>query len=198
VSEANSAKRRGSQLTRGRKFMADELHLMVLGLLNEHAYHGYELIKEFGARSHGFYSPSPGALYPLLKHIEELGQTTVELQGKRKCYRLSEPGRHYLRANRARADQLFDILRHAARKMLWMARAMPDGEASEQTGWLPDFVEARIALKEALLASDNADHHEQRRIAAILQNALAQIQQHEPALHHAPPFAGDAKRHDKA
>lgn len=154
--EANSAKRRGSQLTRGRKFVAEELHLMVLGLLNEHAYHGYELIKEFGERSRGFYNPSPGAIYPLLKHLEELGHTTVELKGKRKRYQISALGRQYLRGNQAHVDQLFAILRHAAKRMIWMSRAMSDEEASEQTGWLPEFVEVRKALKEALLVRVSA------------------------------------------
>lgn len=198
MNDANSVQRRGSQLTRGRKFMADELHLMVLGLLNEHAYHGYELIKEFDARSHGFYSPSPGALYPLLKHIEELGHATVEQEGKRKCYRLSELGGRYLSANRAHADKLFAILRHAAKKMLWMTRAIADDKAVEQTGWLPEFVEARVALKEALLVRDNADHVEQRRIAAILRNALAQIQQQDPTLpQYTAPSASDTKKRNE-
>jgi len=198
MDSANSIQRRGSQLTRGRKFMADELRLMVLGLLNERAYHGYELIKEFGERSRGFYNPSPGAIYPLLKHLEELGHTTVELKGKRKQYQISALGSQYLRDNQAHADQLFAILRHAAKRMAWMSRAMSDEEASKQTGWLPEFVQARIALKEALLMRDNADHDEQRRIAVILQNTLAQIQQQEPALSKVPPSAGDAERHDKA
>lgn len=198
MDEANSIKHRGSQLTRGRKFMAEELHLMVLGLLNEHAYHGYELIKEFGERSRGFYSPSPGAIYPLLKHLEELGHTTVELKGKRKRYQISALGRQYLHDNQAHFDQLFAIIRHAAKKMIWMSRAMSDEEASEQTGWLPEFVEVRKVLKEALLASDNADHNEQRRVVAILQNALARIQQHDSVLSKAPRATDSAEKHDES
>lgn len=181
MEDANSAKRRGSELTRGRKFMAEELHFMVLELLNEHAYHGYELIKEFDERSRGFYKPSPGAIYPLLKHLEALGHTTVELTGKRKQYQISALGSQYLRDNQTHVDQLFAVLRHAAKKMVWMSRAMSDEEASAQTGWLPEFVEAVGALKGALLLRDNADHNEQRRVVAILQNALAQIQQYDSA-----------------
>ena len=37
-----------------------------------------------------------------------------------------------------------------------------------QAGWLPEFVEARLALKRALLHKSAADADEQRRIAAIM------------------------------
>ena len=74
---------RGNRLAKGRKFSAGELHLMVLMLLNDRSRHGYDLIKEVSVLSKGFYTPSPGVLYPVLARAVALGHTTVEITGKR-------------------------------------------------------------------------------------------------------------------
>lgn len=168
----------GGGLTRGRKFGADELQLMLLALLKERPGHGYEFIKELEARSNGFYSPSPGMVYPALTYLEELGYATVEVHGNRKLYHLAEPGRLYLEVNRDRADLLFAGLKHAARKIAWMRQAWnneTDPGAIGASGWLPEFVEARRAMKTALLRRTDATPDEQRRIAAILKQATSEI-----------------------
>ncbi|HWK62332.1 MAG TPA: PadR family transcriptional regulator [Eoetvoesiella sp.] len=168
----------GGRLTRGRKFGADELQLMLLALLKERPGHGYEFIKELQAQSNGFYSPSPGMVYPALTYLEELGYVTVEAHGNRKLYHLAEPGRLYLDANRERAELLFAGLKHAARKMAWVKQAWnneSDPEALEATGWLPEFVEARRAMKAALLRRTDATPEEQRRITVILKRATCEI-----------------------
>lgn len=168
----------GGRLTRGRKFGSDELQLMLLALLKERPGHGYEFIKELETRSNGFYSPSPGMVYPALTYLEELGYATVEVHGNRKLYHLAEPGRLYLEVNRDRADLLFASLKHAARKIAWMKQAWnndTDPGANSASGWLPEFVEARRAMKTALLRRTDAAPDEQRRIAAILTRAAFEI-----------------------
>lgn len=170
----------GGSLTRGRKFGSEELQLMLLALLKEQASHGYELIKALETRSNGFYTPSPGMVYPALTYLEELDYATVEAHGNRKRYHLAEPGRLYLDANRERIELLFAKLKHAARKMAWIKEALTDEAASEPggvgaSGWLSEFVEARRALKMALYRHSDASTDEQRRIAAILQRAASEI-----------------------
>src|SRR5208282_5253140 len=44
----------------GRKLGGDDLQLVVLALLADKPYHGYEIMKALEQRSGGFYSPSPG------------------------------------------------------------------------------------------------------------------------------------------
>ncbi|MCD0503850.1 PadR family transcriptional regulator [Bordetella petrii] len=169
----------GSGMMRGRKFAADELQLMLLALLEEQPRHGYELIKELEARSNGFYTPSPGVIYPALTYLEELDYATVETHGNRKRYHLADTGRTYLDAQRERVERLFALLQHAARKMAWMKQAWQGEagvqEAVESTGWLREFVDARRALREALLRRTDAGTDEQRRIAAVLRRATAEI-----------------------
>ncbi len=175
-------------LMRGRRFSADDLQLMLLGLLEEKPSHGYELIKALGQRSNGAYKPSPGMVYPALGCLQDQGCAKVVLEGNKKCFHLTQAGRQQLEAHRDSLTILFNRLEHVARKMAWMRRALaqqpvelgPDG-ADRETGWLPEYVQARQAIKHALLERTSAPPAEQRRIAAILARATAEIQAGPPA-----------------
>lgn len=164
---------------RGRKFTSEDLQLMLLALLAERPSHGYELIKALDARSNGFYSPSPGMVYPALTYLEELGYVSVTLEGNRKRYELSPEGRAYLDANRERAELILAKLTHFGRKMDLMRRALAGQEPADETGggWVRELVDARAALRHALLRRTNASPDEQRRIAAILERATREIEQ---------------------
>ncbi len=183
-----------ASLTRGRKFTAQELALMVLALLQQGPRHGYEIIKELKAASLGFYSPSPGALYPVLGQMVRQGHALVEAEGKRKCYRLSDSGRRHLESQAPAVQLIFRRLRHAAKKMLWISQNMDPEAATQATGWLPEFVEARRAMRSALFARSDADQNEQRRLVGILNRAVAEIEQGAPASGLVKPTA--AKRRD--
>jgi DNA-binding PadR family transcriptional regulator len=66
----------------------------VLALLAERAMHGYEMIKEIGARSGGFWRPSPGSVYPTLQLLADEGLVESEDKpGGRKLFSLTEDGR---------------------------------------------------------------------------------------------------------
>lgn len=172
----------GRGFTRGRRVSADDLQLMLLGLLEQSPSHGYELIKALGTLSNGFYTPSPGMVYPALTYLEELGYATVEQDGAKKRYHLAAPGKAHLDANRERLALMFNRFKHIARKMDWMRQAWsgaprdlgPEGE-DVRTGWLPEFVQARHELKRALLERTDASPAEQRRLAAILARATEEI-----------------------
>ncbi|MGV2861832.1 PadR family transcriptional regulator [Achromobacter sp. ESBL13] len=172
----------GRGFTRGRRVSADDLQLMLLGLLEQNPSHGYELIKAFGALSNGFYTPSPGMVYPALTYLEELGYATVEQDGAKKRYHLADAGKAHLDANRDRVALMFNRFKHIAKKMDWMRQAWsgeprsvgPEGEDA-RTGWVPEFVEARHAMRRALMERTDASPAEQRRIAAILARATDEI-----------------------
>ncbi|RZF25527.1 PadR family transcriptional regulator [Paraburkholderia sp. UYCP14C] len=168
----------GEGFPRGRKFSSDDLQLLLLSLIDAQPSHGYELIKALETRSNGFYSPSPGMVYPALTYLEELGYVTVQLEGNRKRYELADAGREYLAANRERVELMFARLSHIARKMDSVRRAFAGEEPADvsEGGWVPELNEARRTLKHALLRRDNAPADEQRRIAAILMRAAREIE----------------------
>ena len=118
----------GDGFPRGRKFSSDDLQLLLLALLDAQPSHGYELIKALETRSNGFYSPSPGMVYPALTYLEELGYVTVQLEGNRKRYELAEPGRQHLADNRERVELMLAKLTHIARKMDSVRRAFAGEE----------------------------------------------------------------------
>lgn len=172
-------------LPRGRKLSSDDLQLLLLALIAEQPSHGYELIKALEARSNGFYAPSPGMMYPALACMEDLGWVTIQLEGTRKRYALSDEGRAHLDANRERVDMLLARLQQAAQKMDLMRSALAEGGegVGGRGAWSAELADARHALKRALMTRAGAPLDEQRRIAAILTRAAAEIEQ--------GPAAGD-------
>ena len=82
----------GPESFRGRKMGSVDLRLVLLTLLAERPSHGYELIKALEDRSGGFYSPSPGMVYPALTWLEEVGYASVTADGAKKLYHITAEG----------------------------------------------------------------------------------------------------------
>lgn len=77
----------------GRFFGRGDVKFALLELLQERPMHGYEMMKALAERSGGFYTPSPGSIYPTLQMLEEGGYvTSQEVEGKR-VYRITDAGR---------------------------------------------------------------------------------------------------------
>src|SRR3984957_4795249 len=91
----------------GRKLASVDLQLLILALLADKPHHGYEIIKALDERSKGFYVPSPGMVYPALTFLEEIGYATVETDGARKLYQITDAGKKHLESNRSTFDALF-------------------------------------------------------------------------------------------
>src|SRR5215475_554330 len=107
----------------GRKLGGDDLQLVILALLAEKPYHGYEIIKALEERSGGFYSPSPGMVYPALTYLEEIGHASVETEGTKKLYEITDEGRQYLEGKRAFVEAIFAQLRWVGSRMEHVRRA---------------------------------------------------------------------------
>jgi DNA-binding PadR family transcriptional regulator len=169
----------------GRKLASVDLQLLILGLLEDRPRHGYEIIKALDERSKGFYAPSPGMVYPALTYLEEIGHATVETQGARKLYHITELGREHLEEHRARADALFAQFSRVAERMDHLRRAMRSEETGEDTatedrrGSKP-LQKARRALKSALAEAWSGSAEEQERIAAVLLRAAEEILRKKP------------------
>ena len=179
----------------GRRLGSSDLQLILLALLAEQPRHGYELIKELEDRSHGFYAPSPGMIYPALTYLEEIGFATVEAEANKKLYRISKAGQAFLAENRATADAILAQLAEVGAKFAQAQRLMEEGgERSERSdrerredrdawplgrrrrgGVLPEILEARRDIKRALTEQEDASPEEQARIAAILRRAASEI-----------------------
>jgi DNA-binding PadR family transcriptional regulator len=79
-----------------RFFGRGDMKFALLELLRERPMYGYEMIKTLEERAGGFYSPSPGSIYPTLQMLEERGFVTArDVEGK-KVYSITEAGRAML------------------------------------------------------------------------------------------------------
>ena len=81
---------------RPRMFDSGALRLVVLGLIAEEPRHGYDIIKALEAKFQGAYSPSPGAIYPMLQMLEEADLVVSAAEGAKRLYSITEEGRAFL------------------------------------------------------------------------------------------------------
>src|SRR5262245_16232684 len=79
-----------------RMFDPGALRLVVLGLIAEEPRHGYDIIKALEAKFQGAYSPSPGAIYPMLQMLEEADLVVSQANGNKRLYSITEEGKAYL------------------------------------------------------------------------------------------------------
>src|SRR5271154_242348 len=130
----------------GRKLASVDLQLLILGLLAEKPRHGYEIIKALDERSKGFYVPSPGMVYPALTYLEEIGHATVEAEGTRKLYHITESGKQHLDEHREETEALFAQFSRVGERLEHLRRIMRSarGDAEESgEGWSKTLIRAR-------------------------------------------------------
>ncbi len=84
-----------------RMFDPGALRLVALGLIAEEPRHGYDIIKALEAKFQGAYSPSPGAIYPMLQMLEEADLVVSEANGNKRLYSITDQGKAYLEENAA-------------------------------------------------------------------------------------------------
>ncbi|SFU35913.1 PadR family transcriptional regulator [Pseudoduganella namucuonensis] len=142
-------------------FDSGAMRYVVLQLIAEKPRHGYDVIKELEQRAGGGYTPSPGAIYPLLSMLYDMGHVSISQEGNKKLHTVTPEGQAFLDENRQMVDAM-------------MARV---GEPAEGAG---DLRALMHALKEAVIgrARDaTASEERLRRIRAILSKAAADINQ---------------------
>ncbi|MGH8504735.1 MAG: PadR family transcriptional regulator [Stenotrophobium sp.] len=165
----------GQGFRTGRKLASADLQLLILALLEQKPSHGYELIKALEERSQGFYSPSPGMVYPALTYLEEIGHATVEVAGTKKLYQITSDGLAHLEKNRATVEAIFAQLSQIGQKMEQVREVFAGDEASGDEDADHDIRQARRALKLALHDKKRSSPEEYRRVAAILHRAAEEI-----------------------
>lgn len=88
-----------------RVFGRGDMKYLLLELLMERPKHGYEMIKELESRYSGFYSPSPGTIYPTLQMLEDRGYVRSTTEDGKRIYSITDDGRAYLATRREEKHQ---------------------------------------------------------------------------------------------
>ncbi len=90
----------------GRTFDSGALRLVVLGMIGDEPRHGYDIIKGLRNRFQGAYSPSPGAIYPMLHMLAGAGLVSSSSWGPKKLFTINEAGKSYLADHRSELDAI--------------------------------------------------------------------------------------------
>ena len=182
---------RGDNPFRVGKMLGDgDLRLIVLALLAEQSRHGYDIIKALEEHSSGFYSPSPGIVYPTLTFLEEAGYASAATEGNKNVFTISKSGHTHLDANRDLVDAVLSEIAKVGRKMADARAAFddndqPSGTSSSESDRdiprvIPEVNKARRALKQAMAEKLGGSPDEQRRVAGILSTAAEAIRKSDP------------------
>ena len=92
---------------RGRMFEKGDLKYVILDLLKDKPSHGYDVIRALEERFRGFYSPSPGSVYPTLQLLEDLGYVAATHRDGKKVYAVTDEGRKFLEEHRQSVEDIW-------------------------------------------------------------------------------------------
>jgi DNA-binding PadR family transcriptional regulator len=86
------------------------IRIAVLILLSKKPYHGYEIMREIRERTMGFWRPTAGGIYPILRNLEDSkyvkGKWDLQKKRKRKIFRITKAGKQVLERSLAKESQI--------------------------------------------------------------------------------------------
>ena len=172
-----------------RMLASGDLQLVILSLLQEKPRHGYEIIKALEEKSSGFYTPSPGVVYPALTYLEEAEFAISEMDGNKKRYQITDTGKEHLAKNKALSDEILQQLTLVGMKMAKMKKHFTEEEVEaefadkssrkggEWANLKMEFRTLKHELRAALFEKIDATEEEKERILGILKNAIKEIRE---------------------
>lgn len=95
-----------------RMFHRGEFKYLILDLLKDKPCYGYEVIRELEEQFQGFYSPSPGVVYPTLQYLEDIGYLTSREQDGKKVYTITNEGLKFLEDQSQTIQDIKSHMRH--------------------------------------------------------------------------------------
>jgi DNA-binding PadR family transcriptional regulator len=167
----------GDMLRAGRMLATGDLRLIALALIAEQPRHGYEIIKVLEEKTSGWYSPSPGIVYPTLTFLEEAGYVTAQTEGAKKLYTITDEGRAYLDQNRDFVDAVLERLEKIGSKIARVRRRFgrDEDEEDERRG-LPPLVRAALEnLREIAGERLDSDADAEAKLVEILARAAQEM-----------------------
>jgi len=130
------------------------LKMVILTILLDGPMHGYEISRVIAERSHGYYRPSAGSLYPALRSLLESGCIKSRSEGRRKMYQITPKGRRMIEGHKEEIEKCM----RAFKESLGPDRALL-------------FEEFARTGKLIVLASKNVTHERACALAKVLEEA---------------------------
>jgi DNA-binding PadR family transcriptional regulator len=183
----------GEMMRAGRMLAQGDLRLIALALIAEQPRHGYEIIKVLEDKTAGWYSPSPGIVYPTLTYLEEAGYVTVQADGAKKLYTITEEGRAHLAGNQDFVDAVLARLSAIGEKATRIREhfARPEyedegrgrrrgrgdrGRGDDDRDSVPPLVRAALEnLRDIAAGQIEADEDAETKIVEVLARAAQEL-----------------------
>src|ERR1700737_4594721 len=163
----------GNMMRAGRMLAQGDLRLIALALIAEQPRHGYDIIKQLEEKTSGWYSPSPGIVYPTLTYLEEVGHLTSQADGAKKLYTITDEGRAYLEDNREVVETVMNRLSYIGKKAEHMRRRFGEEEDSRRS---PPLVQAAFDnLRDVALKRLRENPDSETRIVGVLPRAAGEL-----------------------
>ena len=157
----------------GRMLAQGDLRLIALALIAEQPRHGYDIIKVFEEKTSGWYSPSPGIVYPTLTYLEEAGYLTSQADGSKRLYTITAEGRAHLAENRAFVDALLERIAEAGERFARRREETDDGRHGPR---VPRLVRAALEnLREVAAERLKDDADAEAKVVDVLARAAADL-----------------------
>lgn len=151
---------------RHRVFRRGDLKYMVLGLLEEKPMHGYEVMQRLEEESGGYYTASPGSVYPVLQMLEDQDYVRGEQRDGKKVYHITDEGRAFLHEHRDRVEDVTDRVDDFA--SMFTGRGMGDLTRT--------FVRlGQVSLEKAMEAAGDREAVESLR--SVLEGAIKEVEE---------------------
>src|SRR5450756_1161690 len=132
------------------------IRMGVLILLNKKPSHGYEIMKEINIRTKGFWQPTAGGVYPILRDLEKSGYIEGQWQTQKnrrlKVYKITESGELILRRAILKqteiSNNIGNLFREFARDVLNIELA--DESVPRMPSLFSPFLEEKVGSEENL------------------------------------------------
>ena len=160
----------------GRMLAHGDLRLIALALIAEQPRHGYEIIKVLEDKTAGWYSPSPGIVYPTLTYLEEAGYVTAGIEGAKKLYTITAEGRAHLDDNRDFVAAVFERLAAIGERVARLRRRFEGEDDDRRGGRVSPLVRAALDNLREVAAQRLADDLDaEAKLVEVLARAAAEL-----------------------
>jgi DNA-binding PadR family transcriptional regulator len=166
----------GDMVRAGRMLATGDLRLIALALIAEQPRHGYEIMKVLEDKTSGWYSPSPGIVYPTLTFLEETGYVTAQADGAKKLYTITGEGRTHLEENRDFVDAVLARLAAIGEKVARRRERFNDEESGRGDDSMPRSIQGAIQdLSETVRALLKQNPEAKGRVIEALDKATKDL-----------------------
>jgi len=155
------------------------IRIGILILLNKKPAHGYEIMKEINSRTKGFWKPTAGGVYPILRDLEKTGYIKGEWQTQKnrrlRVYKITESGELILRRAIVKQAEISNNIGNLFREF---AKDVLNIEAVASLPKIPSlfspFLEEKTDIEENLKHLELERNHTYERVR-MMQKRLKQI-----------------------